>query len=182
MGKTKKSKNRKIVNPNAGSTLPLATREIIAGQVLKLAEPLCEDEGLELVHVEFVIDGFFNVLRVYIDRPDGISMEDCAAISRQLGDIIDVSVSVNAEYRLEVSSPGIFRHIYKKEDYNKFCGKTIKIQTELPIDGQRKFKGILKGISEDGIVEISIDDNPLKMDYASITRAQLTEDNGDDRC
>ncbi len=182
MGKTKKSKTKKTDQSASGNILSQPIRDMIAEKVFKLAEPLCEDEGLELVHVEFVVDSFLNVLRVYIDKSEGVGVSDCTAISRQLGDIIDVSVSVNAEYRLEVSSPGIYRKLYNKDDYTKFCGKAIKIETELPIDGQRKFKGILKGISDDGIVEISIDDNPLRLDYSSITRARLTEGNGDDRC
>ena len=182
MGKTKKSKNRKTDRTAPGRVLAEATREMLAGKIMALAEPLCSDEGLDLVYIEFVVDGFLNVLRVYIDKPGGVDVSDCSAISRQLGDIIDVSVPIDAEYRLEVSSPGIYRRLYNKEEYKKFCGKAIKIETELPIDGQRKLKGILKGISDDGIVEISIDDNSVKLDYSSITRARLTEDNGDDRC
>ncbi len=182
MGKNKKLKNKKTNYSASGNILAQSTREMIAGKVVELAEPLCQDEELELVHVEFVVDGFLNVLRVYIDKPGGVGVSDCTAISRQLGDIIDVSVSVNAEYRLEVSSPGIYRQLFKEDDYKSFCGRVVKIETELPIDGQRKFKGILTGISEDGIVEISIEDSPVYVDYSSITRARLTDDNGDDRC
>ena len=128
------------------------------------------------------IDGYLNVLRVYIDKSGGVSMADCSNISRQLGDIIDVSVTIGAEYRLEVSSPGIYRQLYKKDDYVKFCGRAIKIQTDILVDGKKKLSGTLESISDDGIVEISVDGSLLKLDYSSITKAQLTEDNGDGRC
>ncbi len=182
MGKNKRVKNKKTDNVVVGQLLPESTREMLAEKIYEFAIPLCEDENIELVHVEFIVDGYLNVLRVYIDKPDGVSMGDCSNISRQLGDIIDVGVTIDAEYRLEVSSPGIYRQLYKKDDYVKFCGRAIKIQTDIPVDGKKKLSGILESISDEGIVEISVDGSLLKLDYSSITKAQLTEDNGDGRC
>lgn len=157
-------------------------REMVTSRVAKIAEQLCDDEGIEFVHAEFVTEGFLNILRVYIDKPGGVTMADCSDLSRQLGDIIDASVAVDAEYRLEVSSPGIYRELYKKEDYIKFCGKAVKIQTNTPYDGKMKFKGILRGLSDNGSVMITVDGDSVELDYSSIKKARLTEDNGDDRC
>ncbi len=182
MGKNKRVKNKKTDSVLTGKVLSESTREMLAEKIIEFAKPLCEDENIELVHIEFVVDGYLNVLRVYIDKPGGVSMADCSNISRQLGDIVDVSVNIDAEYRLEVSSPGIYRQLYKKDDYVKFCGRAIKIQTDIPVDGQKKFTGILERISDQDIVEISVDGTLLKFDYSSITKARLTEDNGDGRC
>ena len=109
-------------------------------------------------------------------------MADCTGISRQIGDIIDVSVTIDAEYRLEVSSPGIYRQLYKKEDYVKFCGRAIKVQLDTPVDGQRKLTGIFKGISDQDIVEVLVNETVVELNHSSIIKAQLTEDNGDSGC
>jgi ribosome maturation factor RimP len=182
MGKNKRVKNKITDKVVVGKLLSESTREMLAEKISEFAILLCEDENVELVHVEFVVDGYLNVLRVYIDKPGGVSMADCSNISRQLGDIIDVSLTIGAEYRLEVSSPGIYRQLYKKDDYVKFCGRAIKIQTNTLVDGKKKLSGILESISEQGIVEIAVDGSLLKLDYSSITKARLTEDNGDSRC
>ncbi len=182
MGKSKRVKNKKTDKVVDNQLLAEATREMLAEKISELAMFLCEDENIELVHVEFVVDGYLNVLRVYIDKPGGVSMADCSNISRQLSDIIDVSVTIDAEYRLEVSSPGIYRQLYKKDDYVKFYGRAIKIQTNILVDGKKKHSGILESISDQDIVAISVDGTLLKLDYSSITKARLTEDNGDGRC
>lgn len=182
MGRNKKVKNRKTDRSGNAKLLSEGTREHLADEIFSLALPLCEDENVELVHVEFVVDGFFNVLRIYIDKPDGVSMADCSGISRQIGDIIDASVAIDAEYRLEVSSPGLYRQLYKKADYVKFCGRAIKIQLDAPVDGQRKLTGILESISDQDIVGVSVDGVLIELDYSSIKKARLTEDNGDGRC
>lgn len=182
MGKNKKVKNKKTDRTVAPKLLSQGIRELLAEKIFALALPLCEDEAVELVHVEFVVDGFFNVLRIYIDKPEGVTMADCTLISRQIGDIIDVSVTIDAEYRLEVSSPGVYRQLYKKEDYVKFCGRAIKVQLDIPVDGQRKLTGILNGISDQDIVEVLVGDTVVELNHSSIIKAQLTEDNGDSRC
>lgn len=182
MGKKSKGKNKKTDRSGSVKLLSGAVREVLTEKITGLATLLCDDEDIELVHVDFVVDGFINVLRVYIDKPGGVTMEDCSNISRQLGDIVDVSVAIDTEYRLEVSSPGIYRQLYRKKDYVRFCGRVVKIQTDVPVDGRKKFSGILKGISDDGVVEISVDGKEMTLDYSSIIKAQLTEGNGDGRC
>lgn len=182
MGRNKKVKNGKTDRSENARLLSQGTREHLADEIFSIALPLCADENVELVHVEFVVDGFLNVLRIYIDKPDGVTMADCSGISRQIGDIIDVSVAIDAEYRLEVSSPGVYRQLYKKEDYVKFCGRAIKIHLDIPVDGQKKLTGILKGVSDLGVVEISVEGKLIELDYSSIKKARLTEDNGDGRC
>lgn len=182
MAKKKKSKNKKNAGNGSDKLLSQAKRDMIAAEVAGIAGQLCEDEGIELVHVELVAEGFLNILRVYIDKPGGVTMSDCSGLNRQLDDIIDASVSVDVEFRLEVSSPGIYRELYRKEDYIKFCGKAIKIHTNIPVDGKMKLKGILKGFSDSGSVMLTVDGDIVELDYEAIKKARLTEDNGDDRC
>lgn len=179
MGKKRKTKGRKGSGFESRKPIPQSERERVAAQVTELANSLCRAEGLELVHVEFIVDGFMNLLRVYIDKSDGITMEDCTTVSRQLGDILDASVSVSGEYRLEVSSPGIYRQLYSKEDYSRFAGQWVRLQLKAPMDGKKKLTGILNGITSDGFVDITIDGSPVKVEYSSVTRARLTEDNGE---
>jgi ribosome maturation factor RimP len=154
----------------------------IARKVENIVAKLCKDEGIELVHVEFVSESHHYFLRVYIDKPDGIKMADCSNISRQLGDILDVSLDIETEYRLEISSPGIYRPLFNRKDYVKFSGRNVEIRTAEAVDGKKKFSGVLKGISENDNVTLSVDGNEVEIHYSSIKKARLTENNGDGRC
>jgi ribosome maturation factor RimP len=146
--------------------------ERIARQVFAIAEPLCESEGIELVFVEFHSESTGRVLRLFVDKPGGITLEDCAAVSRQLTDILDVSLEDVGPYSLEVSSPGPERPIGKVDDFNRFKGKKIKVQTSRPIDGRKNFTGILAGFL-DGRVNLTIDKLTVTIPHTSIKRARL---------
>ena len=126
---------------------PPANEKKIAAQVRTLAEPVCAAEGLELIHVEFQRESGGRILRLYIDKPEGINLEDCAGISRQMGDIIDVNLDDIGPFNLEVTSPGPSRPLVKRADYERFKGNRVKIRTNRPINGQKNFKGVLLGIS-----------------------------------
>jgi ribosome maturation factor RimP len=146
--------------------------ERIARQVFAIAEPLCESEGIEIVFVEFHSEATGRVLRLFIDKPGGITLDDCAAVSRQLTDILDVSLEDVGPYRLEVSSPGPERPIGKADDFNRFKGKKVKVQTSRPIDGRKNFTGILAGFL-DGRVTLSIDKQTVAIPHTAIKRARL---------
>lgn len=154
----------------------------IAHDVEKSASSLCAGEGLELVHVEFVSESNHYFLRVYIDKPGGVTMDDLSAISRQLGDILDARHRIDPEYRLEVSSPGIFRPLFKKSDYTKFAGRNVMITVGTAIEGKKKFTGILNGISDNDNVTLSVEGRTMEIQFSAIKKARLAEDNGDDRC
>ena len=146
--------------------------ERIARQVFAIAEPLCESEGIELVFVEFHSETTGRVLRLYVDKPGGITLDDCAAVSRQLNDILDISLEEVGPYSLEVSSPGPARPIGKVDDFNRFKGKKIKVQTSRPIDGRKNFTGILSGFL-DGRVNLTIDKQTVAIPHTAIKRARL---------
>jgi ribosome maturation factor RimP len=138
----------------------------------ELLAPMCTAEGLELVHVEYQRETRGRILRLYIDRPGGVTLDDCVDISRQASDLLDVYLDDVGPYRLEVSSPGPDRPLGKKADYEKFKGQRVKILTLQPIDGRKNFKGMLLGIAK-GMVELSIDDSTISIPFNEIVKARL---------
>jgi ribosome maturation factor RimP len=141
-------------------------------RVREAIEPLCEAEGFELVHVEFQPEARGKILRLYIDRPGGVTLDDCVNISRQVSDLLDISFESLGSYNLEVSSPGPERPLGKESDYNRFKGRKVKIKTSQPINGQRNFKGILSGISG-GVVSVSVDGQTVVIPYEKISKARI---------
>ena len=171
--KKKKHHLKRGSGPKNGRHSPVNQKKI-ADQVKALARPVCESEGLELIHVEFQRESGGRILRLYIDKPEGINLDDCVIISRQLGDIIDVNLGDIGPFNLEVSSPGPSRPLASKEDFNKFKGNRVKIKTNRSINGQRNFKGVLLGISS-GQVNLQIDENIVAIPNQDILKARLAE-------
>lgn len=153
----------------------------MAAAVVRLAEPLCESEGIELVHVEHQLEPGGRMLRLYIDKPGGVTLDDCAAISRQLGDILDVNLEESGFYHLEVSSPGLERPLGKKQDYERFKGKTVKIRTLRPVHDRRNFRGVLMGVDQNAVM-IMVNDEKIVIPFAEIARGRLTSNNGENGC
>lgn len=122
----------------------------------EIIERVAAREGLELVHWETVGPRNHFVLRIFIDKPGGVTLGDCERVSNQVGTLFDVEDLIPNQYTLEVSSPGIERGLYKPADYERFTGSRVKLRTAQPIDGQRNFKGVLLGISGD-IVSLEAD-------------------------
>jgi ribosome maturation factor RimP len=130
-------------------------------------------EGLELVHWEAVGPRNKLVLRVYIDKPGGVSHSDCEAVSNQIGTLFDVEDIFPGQYLLEVSSPGIERGLYKPADYQRFAGNRVKLRTSEPIGGQRNFRGSLVGIAGE-IVTIDADGaGRIEIPYDKIAKANI---------
>ena len=150
----------------------------IKAQVQKLAEPLCVAEGMELVHLEFQRESSGLTLRLYIDKPGGVRLDDCAAISRQLGDLLDVGLDIEAAYNLEVSSPGINRPLSKRIDFERFQGEQAKIKLVRMIAGRKTLQGILAGTDQEKIV-IEVEDQRFVIDFNDIAKAQLINYNGE---
>ena len=138
-----------------------------------LFEPVIDSMGYELVGVEFVGGGGHGTLRVYIDREEGVNLDDCAAISHQISGILDVEEPIKQAYDLEVSSPGIDRPLFKPADYERFSGQTAKIKMAVGLHGRRNFKGRLQGLADDGMVKIEVDGEEFSLPFADIARANL---------
>ena len=146
--------------------------EQIALKAKDIAEPLCEDMGIELVDVEYLMERGHWVLRLYIDRPGGVTLDDCARVSRELGTLLDVEDVVPQSYSLEVSSPGLDRPLKRERDFQKAMGKKIRLRTIEPIEGRRNFKALVVGV-EDGVVVLKDSEGRLwKINIDNIEKAR----------
>ncbi len=140
--------------------------------ITQVAEELCQGEGFELVHVEIATWNRQTIIRVYADKPGGITLGECADISRQLGDLLEIHLPDMGGYRLEISSPGPHRPLKKKQDFHRFKGSQIKIETRASIHGKKKFTGILEQIREDAVV-IEVDEERVEIPDLQISKANL---------
>lgn len=150
----------------------------IVNQIFELVEPHCRFDGLELIHIEFQGEPGGKILRLYIDRPGGVTLDDCVQLSRSLGDLLDVNLDDIGQYRLEVTSPGPNRPVSKKQDFERFKGHSIKLKTIRPQNGRRNFSGVLMGIADDQ-VKLSLGDQMVLIPFESIQKANLKAQNGE---
>lgn len=137
-----------------------------------VAEPLCQAENIELVHTEILASQTGPLIRFTIDKPGGVSIDDCVRMTRLLGDVLDVNLDDLASYRLEISSPGPNRPLTKEADFIRFIGKKVRIELVEPMAGRKRFTGILKGFRE-GMVELALDRDTVVLQYATIGKAKL---------
>ena len=134
--------------------------------------PEIEEQGYELVEVEYGQHGGTYILRLFIDREGGVTLDDCVGLSPYVSAILDKDVNLAESYLLEVSSPGIERPVRKAEDFARFEGETIKIQTRSPIQGRRRFSGTLKGY-RDGLISVEIDGAVHEIHIENVNKAHL---------
>lgn len=141
-----------------------------------LVEETVEAMAFEAVGVEFHTAGRHSLLRIYIDKPEGVTIDDCADVSRQVSAVLDVEDPISGQYTLEVSSPGLDRPLFRESDFERFTGRDVKIRTMAPIDGRKRFKGRLLGIEEGGRVIIEMEGERIELDFDSIHDARLVPD------
>lgn len=143
-----------------------------AEKVKALIEPVVEDMGYELVRVTFG-GGERPTLQIMAERPDGtMNVEDCADLSRELSALLDVEDPVPSDYVLEVSSPGIDRPLTREKDYTRWAGHLLRVETSVPMDGRRRFKGRLLGL-DNGAVHIRLDEGDVALPLSDIQKAKL---------
>ena len=144
----------------------------------KIAAPVCKAHGVEIVDVAFGREPGGAVVRVLIDRPvdrpgSGVTLADCQNVSRDLSTALDVEgQDIPGPYRLEVSSPGLDRPLVKRDDFERFAGKEVKVQTRIPIGERRNFRGTLLGVEGDD-VRLELDGKPVRIPYQEIAKANL---------
>ncbi|HET8790400.1 MAG TPA: ribosome maturation factor RimP [Modicisalibacter sp.] len=117
-----------------------------------LIEPVVAAMGFELWGIEQMAQGKHSRLVVYIDSPDGITVDHCADVSRQISGILDVEDPIPGQYQLEVSSPGMDRPLFTLDQFERYKGSTVALRLNAPFDGRRKFKGLLAGIDGDEVL------------------------------
>jgi len=148
----------------------------VADRVRAIAEQVAIDHGVELVHSEIAGPEGKPIVRVFIDKPGGVTHDDCSDVSLHLGTILDVEDFIHSAYTLEVSSPGLERGLYKAADYERFAGSQAKIKTRAAINGQRNFRGRIVGVGEN---KVEFDDRTsgrLSIPLAEIAKANLEVD------
>jgi len=171
--KRKIKKKAKISSRNTGDSFTRKNRAHIIARVQDIAEPLCDGEGIELVHVEFVREPGGRKLRLYVDKPGGVTLDDCAIFSRELSALLDIDLPENlGAYSLEVSSPGSDRPLVKPADFDRFIDSRVKIKTSSIIDGQKNFNGTLMGTSSE-FIKLKLDDKTVQIPFQEIARARL---------
>ncbi len=144
---------------------------------MRLLEPPVEALNYELVDLEFARAGRGGVLRLFIDRlpgeqPGNITVDDCARVSHAVSEVLEVDDPIKGHYSLEVSSPGFDRILRKREHFSRFMGARIAAELKLPIDGRRRFVGVLKSMADDSIVvDVDGQDHALPLDR--IQKARL---------
>ena len=150
-------------------------RLIMLEQVEELVSPVMSQLGYELVEREYVQDAGGWVLRLYVDKSDGVTIDDCARVSRGVEDLIEVEGLISGNYRLEVSSPGLERPIRRRVDFEKLSGSTIKLKTLNPVDGRSNYRGILEGLDGDEIV-MAVDGMRYRIPYCELAKARVIPD------
>lgn len=148
----------------------------IEERVQAIAERAAIDHGLELVHAEVAGPENKPIVRIYIDKPGGVTHQDCSEVSLHVGTVLDVEDFIHASYTLEVSSPGLERGLYKRQDYKRFAGSHAKLRTRRPLNGQRNFRGQLLGIEGDDVIFEDRTSGRLKIPLDSIAKANLEVD------
>ena len=147
--------------------------EDVLEQVGPKLERIVEFAGMELVHVEARRESGGIVLRLYIDREGGVTLDDCARVSRQVSAELDADDPLPGRYTLEVSSPGIDRPLTKERDFQRFSGQTVRIVTAAPLHGQRHFKGRLNGLAEGSVHLVLEDGRQIAIPRELMTSARL---------
>jgi len=147
----------------------VATRE---QQMHELLEPTVEALGFELWGLEYLSQGRHSLVRVYIDGENGITVDDCAAVSEQIGSVMDVEDPIQGDYTLEVSSPGMDRLLFKLEQYAGYIGEIVELRLRSAFEGRRKFRGLLKSIEGEDVV-VQVDDHEYLLPHSAIEKARV---------
>jgi ribosome maturation factor RimP len=125
---------------------------LLVDRVRTLSQPVADELNYELYHIEYVKENGDYFLRIYIDKPGGIHINDCEALSRRVSDLLDAEDFIKDSYYLEVSSPGLNRGLFNDNHYKRFIGSEVLIKLSKAINNNKSIKGILKEVNEDSIV------------------------------
>lgn len=148
----------------------------VAGRIQEIAEQAAIDHGLELVHVDLAGPEGHPIVRVFIDKPGGVTHDDCSEVSTQIGTVLDVEDFIHSAYTLEVSSPGLERGLYKPADYERFAGNQAKIKTRSAINEQRNFRGRIVGFENEEVIFDDRTSGRVKLPFHTIAKANLEID------
>ncbi len=148
----------------------------IEGRIRTIAAGAASENGVELVHCEIVGAKRNMTLRVFIDKPGGVNVEDCAAVSRRMEATLDADDFIPSAYLLEVSSPGLERELYSLDDFRRFVGQKVKVKLSSAVNGQKVFVGSIAGVEGNEIVLIEKKDGAVRFPYSEVIKANLRVD------
>jgi ribosome maturation factor RimP len=148
----------------------------VAERVRGIAEQTAIDHGLELVHAELAGPEGHPIVRLFIDKPGGVTHDDCSKVSHQMSTVLDVEDFIHSAYVLEVSSPGLERGLYKRADYERFAGSMARIKARSPIKGQRNFRGRILGVANDNVIVDDRTSGRVEVPLEGIVKANLEAD------
>lgn len=137
-----------------------------------LIEPVVTGMGFLLWGIEYVRSGKFSTLRIYIDHENGINVDNCADVSRQISAVMDVEDPISTNYTLEVSSPGMDRPLFTAEQYQQSTGEWVEIKLRYAFEGRKNFKGVINGV-EDGDVVVQVDGEEFLLPIESIDKGRI---------
>lgn len=146
----------------------------LLSKIEEIARRVVESEGMELVEVEIKGGGSQRLVRIYIDKPEGVTHADCELVSQQVGTIFDVEdVVPGGRYTLEVSSPGLERKLLKPQDYERFRGKKVKVTLRDPIEGRQHWEGTIAGIEGSSIALETAPGETIHFPFEQVQKANL---------
>lgn len=141
--------------------------------IADLIRPAVHALGVELWGIEHNIQGRYSILRVYIDKAEnGVTIDDCERVSRQISGIFDVEDPIGGEYNLEVSSPGMDRPLFELSQFERYLGHVVSVRLRSPLEGRRKFKGVIQKVEADS-VRLLVDDKEVLLPSSAIDKANL---------
>jgi ribosome maturation factor RimP len=146
-------------------------------ELRRLLEPAIERLGYEVSDLEMRLGGKYGVVRIFIDHPHGVGLDDCEKVSSAVSALLDVEDPLPGHYNLEVSSPGLDRKLTKVEHFQRFAGETVKVQLRFPIAGRKRFRGTLLSSDDENIV-VDVDGEPHSLPVATIDTARLVPRSG----
>ncbi|NHO64828.1 ribosome maturation factor RimP [Aestuariicella hydrocarbonica] len=141
-------------------------------QLTELLAPVVESMGCVLWGLEYFSQGRHSTLRLYIEHPDGIGLEECEKVSRQVSSVLDVEDPITGEYTLEVSSPGMDRPLYTLEHFASYAGEQVAIKLRSAFEGRRKFSGLLRGVEGDDVLVV-VDEHEYLLPIDLIDKANI---------
>lgn len=144
--------------------------KLASERLRKLIEPVIVGMGYEPVAIEF--DARIRVLRLYIDKPEGITVDDCSDVSYQVSGVLDVDDPIPGNYRLEVTSPGMDRPLITQAHFVRFAGESVRLHTRTALNGRRHFKGVLRGLENEQVL-LEVDGESIALPFESVESARL---------
>jgi ribosome maturation factor RimP len=153
--------------------LVMNSKSPLIEQIEQLVNPVLEQESAELVLAEFVHEHGTWVLRLYVDKPTGVTLDDCARVSDRVGRMLDATNVIPQSYSLEVSSPGLYRPLRKEKDFERFKGERAEVHLYAPINGRRNFKGVIEGVDGGNVQIKDVTAQVFSLPLSGIAKAKL---------